>query len=167
VVLVAHQCRCGASVHGGGFVIGLFTSVVPLVQIEDFGLRLLVTAGLTTVIWVTVMVATPPESDPTLDRFYAKVRPAGPGWAPQRQRSPEVVWDAVPLTLQLQQVVAALALLFGSMFAVGGFLLLQSVTGWVGLVLAVAGGLLAATARSVGDRPYASPRHRRSRRSPR
>jgi SSS family solute:Na+ symporter len=123
-----------------GFVIGLFTSVVPLVQIEDFGLRLLVTAGLTTVIWVTVMVATPPESDPTLDRFYAKVRPAGPGWAPQRQRSPEVVWDAVPLTLQLQQVVAALALLFGSMFAVGGFLLLQSVTGWVGLVLAVAGG---------------------------
>ena len=123
-----------------GFVIGLFTSVVPLVQIEDFGLRLLVTAGLTTVIWVTVMAVTPPESDLTLDRFYAKVRPGGPGWALQRQRSPEVVWDAVPLTLQLQQVVAALALLFGSMFAVGGFLLLQSVTGWLGLVLAVAGG---------------------------
>ncbi|MEB3267219.1 MAG: sodium:solute symporter family protein [Leptolyngbya sp.] len=123
-----------------GFVIGLFTSVVPLVKIDDFGLRLLVTAGLTTVIWITVMLLTPPESPVTLDRFYIKVRPAGPGWAPQRQRLPDVAWDAVPLTLQLQQVVAAMGLLFGSMFAVGGFLLLQSVTGWLGLILAVAGG---------------------------
>ncbi len=124
-----------------GFIIGLFTSVVPLLTIEDFGLRLLVTAGLTTVVWVTVMYATPPESNATLDRFYAKVRPSGPGWRTQQLRAPDAAWDAVPLLLQLQQVVAAMALLFGSMFALGGFLLLQSVTGWLGLIVAVVGGV--------------------------
>jgi Na+/proline symporter len=125
-----------------GFVIGLLTSVVPVFTIEDFGLRLLVTTALTSVIWVTAMVCTPPESDATLDRFYAKVRPGGPGWRQQQQRSPTLTWDVVPLSLQLQQVVAALALLFGSMFAVGGFLLLQSITGWLGLTLAVLGGVM-------------------------
>ncbi|WP_008315861.1 sodium:solute symporter family protein [Leptolyngbya sp. PCC 6406] len=124
-----------------GFIIGLFTSVVPLLIIEDFGLRLLVTAGLTTVVWVTVMYATPPESNATLDRFYAKVRPSGPGWKAQQLRAPDAAWDAVPLLLQFQQVVAAMALLFGSMFALGGFLLLQSVTGWLGLIVAVVGGV--------------------------
>lgn len=123
-----------------GFFIGLFTSVVPVLTIADFGQRLLVTTGLTTLVWVTAMYLTPPESDETLDRFYAKVRPSGPGWQPQQLRAPGAAWDAVPLLLQGQQVVAAIALLFGSMFAVGGFLLLQSVTGWLGLILAVAGG---------------------------
>ncbi len=134
--------------------------VVPVLQVSDFGNRLLLIASLTTAIWVTVMVLTPPEDAATLDRFYQKVRPGGPGWNPQRLRAGESpvhylnvqagfpwVWLHPPgitpdqdLILQGQQVLAALGLLFGSMFAIGGFLLLQSGVGWVSLVVAVLSG---------------------------
>ncbi|MEO1590922.1 MAG: sodium:solute symporter family protein [Cyanobacteria bacterium J06632_22] len=122
----------------GGFIIGLVTSVFPLVKIPDFGLRLLVTAGITTVIWVVTMLLTPPESDETLDNFYRKVRPGGPGWARQQQRTG--LRPMQNLALEGKRVVAALLVLFGSMFAVGGFLLLQSFTGWLSLIVAVLGG---------------------------
>ena len=122
----------------GGFVVGLLTSIVPIITIEDFGLRLLVTSAITTVFWVAAMLLTPPESPETLDRFYTKVRPAGPGWQRQRQRT------GLPpqqnLGLDIQRVLAALLLLFGLMFTVGGFLLFQSLTGWVSLITAVIGG---------------------------
>ncbi|HEY9888032.1 MAG TPA: hypothetical protein V6D02_06500, partial [Candidatus Obscuribacterales bacterium] len=124
-----------------------------------FGRRLLVIASITTVIWVTVMLFTAPESPATLDRFYAKVHPGGPGWNPQRVRAGErpihyLTWQGgwpqlyinqpgitpdQDLFLQMQQVIAAIGLLFGSMFAIGGFLLLQPLVGWSGLAIAVGG----------------------------
>ncbi len=132
----------------GGFVVGFFTSVpigqaffanvAPWIDIDSFGIRLLVTSVITTVIWVTTLLLTPPESAETLDSFYTKVRPGGPGWNTQRQRT------GIPplqnLNLDIQRVLAAILLLFGSMLAVGGFLLLQSLTGWISLVVAVIGG---------------------------
>ena len=121
-----------------GFLIGFLTSVVPTLTIDNFGLRLLVTSLITTVFWVAAMLLTPPESDETLDTFYTKVRPGGPGWSRQRDRT------GIPaqqnLNLDIQRVLAALLLLFGAMFAVGGFLLLQSLTGWISLIVAVGGG---------------------------
>ncbi|MEL6381257.1 MAG: sodium:solute symporter family protein [Cyanobacteria bacterium J06626_18] len=134
---------------------------LPLLQVSDFGQRLLVIAGITTVIWIAVMLVTAPESPETLDRFYRKVRPGGPGWNLQRIRAGERpiqyltstnqgirfnlhqpgIAPEQNLILQMQQVIAAIALLFGSMFAVGGFLLLQSGIGWSGLVIAVLGSL--------------------------
>ncbi|MGB5711570.1 MAG: sodium:proline symporter, partial [Waterburya sp.] len=47
---------------------------------------------------------------------------------------------AQDLTQDLLKVVAATLLLFGSMFAIGGFLLLQSLTGLIALAIAVIGG---------------------------
>lgn len=41
---------------------------------------MLITVTVTTVVWLGVTFATPPESDETLDRFYRRVRPGGPGW---------------------------------------------------------------------------------------
>ncbi|MEM8604428.1 MAG: sodium:proline symporter, partial [Cyanobacteria bacterium P01_H01_bin.121] len=120
-----------------GFVIGLLTSVVPVLTIENFGLRLLVTSGITTVIWVTAMLLTAPESDETLNSFYRRVRPGGPGWA--RQELQTGLPPLQDLGVDLQRVLAALFLLFGAMFAVGGFLLLQSLTGWISLLIAVGG----------------------------
>ncbi|MGC1308798.1 MAG: sodium:solute symporter family protein [Phormidesmis sp.] len=122
----------------GGFVVGLLTSVVPVLTIENFGWRLTVTSLITTVFWVAAMLLTPPESDETLDSFYIKVRPGGPGWKRQRDRTN--LRPLQNLNLDIQRVLAALLLLFGSMFTVGGFLLFQSLTGWISLVLAVGGG---------------------------
>ncbi|MGD1948456.1 MAG: sodium:solute symporter family protein [Leptolyngbyaceae cyanobacterium] len=120
-----------------GFLIGLLTSIVPVIQIADFGLRLLFTAGVTTVVWVLIMLLTPPESDETLDNFYRLVRPGGPGWQRQRQRTG--VRPLQNLGLEFQRVAASLLLLFGAMFAVGGFLLLESLTGWLSLIVSVGG----------------------------
>ena len=132
----------------GGFVVGFFTSVpagqeffasvAPWIDIDSFGIRLLVTSVITTVIWVATLLLTPPESAETLDSFYTKVRPGGPGWATQRQRTG--ISPQQNLNLDIQRVLAAILLLFGSMLAVGGFLLLQSLTGWISLVIAVIGG---------------------------
>ena len=42
---------------------------------------LLTTIGVTTVVWVAVTFLTPPVEAGALAKFYAIVRPAGPGWA--------------------------------------------------------------------------------------
>ena len=120
-----------------GFVVGLVTSVVPVLTIDDFGLRLLVTTAITTVIWVAAMLLTAPENDDTLDAFYSKVLPGGPGWERQRQRTG--LWPAQALGHDLLRAGAALLLLLGAMLGVGGFLLYQPLTGWFWLLVAVAG----------------------------
>lgn len=121
----------------GGFFIGLGTSVFPIIKIEDNGIKLMVITGLTAIIWIAVMILTPPESDKTLNQFYTKVRPGGPGW--KRQREQTGLPPLQDLGKDLLRVCASILLLFGAMFAVGGFLLLQSVTGWICLVMAVVG----------------------------
>jgi hypothetical protein len=124
----------------GGFLIGLLTSIDNpfFSKIEDFGVRLMVTAGITAIIWIAVMFLTPPESDETLHQFYRKVRPGGPGW--RRQQAQTGLNPLQDLGKDIQRVLAAVLLLFGSMFTVGGFLLLQSATGFISLIAAVAGG---------------------------
>jgi Na+/proline symporter len=48
---------------------------------EKQAIVMLVTVVATTVVWLSVTFLTPPEPDATLDAFYARVRPGGPGWA--------------------------------------------------------------------------------------
>ncbi len=48
---------------------------------------LLITVGVTTVVWVTVTMFTQPADRATLERFYALTRPAGPGWRAIRAAS--------------------------------------------------------------------------------
>jgi Na+/proline symporter len=121
-----------------GFGIGLSTSLFPLLQIADFGTRITVTAGLSMVVWVAVMWLTPAESDETLDAFYRRVRPGGPGWRRQRERTG--IAASHPLGRDLARSAAGLALLFGTMFAVGGALLLRPGVAVANVALALAGG---------------------------
>ncbi|MEQ9552185.1 MAG: sodium:solute symporter family protein [Coleofasciculus sp. G3-WIS-01] len=123
----------------GGFIVGLTTSIVPIIQIEEFGLRLLVTTAITSVLWITAMLVTPPESEATLEAFYRQVRPAGPGW--QRQQERTGLLPIQNLGQDIKRVLAAILLLFGAMFAIGGFLLLQPLTGWVSLIATVSGAM--------------------------
>lgn len=122
-----------------GFIIGL-TSVIPNLNLfpADFGLRLMIISGLTAIIWISAMYLTPPESEETLTKFYLKVRPAGIGW--RKQQEDTGVKPLQNFKLDSLKVVASIFLLFGLMFSIGGFLLLQSFTGWVSLIFAVGGG---------------------------
>lgn len=124
----------------GGFIIGLVTSINPEFNqlFPDFGYRLLFISGTTALLWISVMYLTPPESDATLDEFYRRARPGGIGW--RRQKARTGITAAQDLTQDLLKVIAATLLLFGAMFAIGGFLLLQSLTGFISLTIAVIGG---------------------------
>jgi SSS family solute:Na+ symporter len=121
----------------GGFLVGFSTSVVPLLRIDDYGLRLLATTAITATLWVLVMLATPPESAEVLERFVKQVRPAGPGWAGWRRRTgvepEETLLDLV------SQLVLSCAVLFGALLSIGGFLLKLPIWGWAGLLAAVLG----------------------------
>lgn len=122
----------------GSFVVGSVTSTVPAFKIEDFGLRLTFITVMVGVMWIAAMLLTRAESEETLNEFYRRVRPAGPGWQKQRQQTG--VKPVQDLRQDILKVIAANFLLFGSMFAIGGFLLLQPLTGWISLIVAVLGG---------------------------
>ena len=118
-----------------GFVVGLFTSVIPLVRIEDFGIRLTVITVSSAVVWLAVMLLTPPESDEVLERFVRQVQPPGPGWARWRERCGVDTVDTLPELIQ--RFVLANGVLFGGLLGIGAFLLHQQWLGWGCLVLLV------------------------------
>lgn len=125
----------------GGFFMGLITSIPQFNEnsiFADFGIRLIFISLVTALLWLSVMFLTPPESDETLDEFYRRVRPGGGGWKRQQKRTG--IPPAQDLANDLLKVVAAVLLLFGTMLATGGFLLLQPLTGWISLIIAVIGG---------------------------
>ncbi|MEB3308296.1 MAG: sodium:proline symporter, partial [Cyanobacteriota bacterium] len=119
----------------GGFLVGFSTSVVPVLRIDDYGLRLLTTTAITAVLWVTVMLATPPESSSVLERFVLQVKPAGPGWTRWRDRTG--VEPEESLLDLVMQLVLSCGVLFGGLLGIGGFLLKLTLWGWGGLLAAV------------------------------
>ncbi|AII48679.1 sodium:proline symporter [Synechococcus sp. KORDI-52] len=114
-----------------GFFVGVFTSLVPLVRIEDYGVRIAVITGLSAVVWLAAMLRTPPESDAVLERFVRTVRPPGPGWSHLRQRFGVRPMESLPA--MLRRFVLACGVLFGGLLGTGGFLLHQQWSGWIGL----------------------------------
>ena len=131
-----------------GFVVGLVTSVVPLLQIADYGDRLMVTTSLTAVVWITAMLLTPPESPAVLERFVLKVRPPGPGWSRWRQALDATASES--LSDLIARFLFSSGMLFGALLGSGAFLLHQQLLGWFGLVVAVVSlMLLRWTGRSV------------------
>jgi len=69
----------------GGPLLYLLTSQV-LFKGANYGLQMLVAMGLTTVLWVGVALATAPDDEATLKRFYERARPLG-WWGPIRAKS--------------------------------------------------------------------------------
>ena len=123
-----------------GFIVGLLTSVLPLVRIEDYGLRLAVITGVSAVVWLSAMLLSPPESEAVLETFIRQVQPPGPGWARLRQRFQ--VDPQERLSTLLARFVYSCGVLFGGLIGIGGFLLHQQFSGWGGLVVLVGSWLL-------------------------
>jgi len=132
-----------------GFVVGLCTSVVPLLVIPDYGVRLMVTTGLTAVVWIVVMLITPAESAEVMERFVRQVQPPGPGWRQWRDRFQVEVVDS--LGELIRRFLLSSGVLFGALLGSGAFVLHQSLTGWMGLTLAVVCGF--PLLRTYGLRP--------------
>ena len=84
--------------------------------------KLLIGVGVTTVAWVAVTFLTAPTNASTLDAFYRKIRPDGPGWAPVRSRLAERGEQITPdgsLPYALAAMLAATFIVYGLLFGVG------------------------------------------------
>ncbi|MBV9055836.1 MAG: Na+:solute symporter [Candidatus Eremiobacteraeota bacterium] len=117
---------------------------------------LLVTIGVTTVVWIAVTFATPPVDAVTLRAFYAKVRPAGPGWR-RVARASGLPASEDSLTLAFAGWILGLAAVYGALFGAGGFVYGRVAQGviWSAVSLAACYGLLAIGRRAW--RPTAGP----------
>ncbi len=125
-----------------GFIVGLLTSVnnpVFNLRIDDFGVRLMVTTAISLAVWLPDMLLTKPESDAQLDAFYRRVRPVGPGWRVQRERTG--LAPAQDLGRDIRRVGAAMLILFGLLFAIGSLLFGQWTKALVLLAMSAAGFL--------------------------
>ena len=92
----------------------MFTTLV-------FPYSLLAVVAWTTVAWLVVTLATPPESDEHLIAFYRRTRPDGPGWSRIAQRSGAPAPG--PLRGLFVNWAAGVVVVYGALFAVGHALL--------------------------------------------
>jgi len=74
--------------------------------------------GVSTVAWVLVTLVTPPTERATLEAFYRRVHPGGPGWGPVARALPEVKPD-VGLGWLFVDWAAGVVLVYSMLFAVG------------------------------------------------
>ncbi len=101
---------------------------------------LLVTVGITTVVWLTVTLLTEPADRPTLVKFYRLVRPAGPGWKPiAAEAGPVESPDSLPQSL-LGWVLGC-TFVYAALFGTGSFIYGKTAQGLVWLVLFVVSGI--------------------------
>jgi Na+/proline symporter len=128
----------------GGFAIALLTYASWFPALE-FGARLAITAFGSGVIWLSVMFLTKPESDETLEAFYRRARPGGPGWARIRERTG--IEPETDLGSDLTRTLGAVMLLFGLLFASGGALLAEWGTAGLAGAVALAGMAILRVAR--------------------
>jgi Na+/proline symporter len=103
----------------GSVIVAAVLYYVPTLRALPYGIKSMTTAGVVTVLWVAVMYLTPPESDATLDSFYARARPGG-AWGPIRARTG--LTSRQNLGDDVLRVAAGVAALIGGTMAIGALL---------------------------------------------
>ena len=118
-------------------------------------LILVVTVAVSTAVWLAVTFLTRPESMATLESFYHRVRPGGPGWAHVSESAgygrESIPGGALAWTNWIAGIVAVYATLFG----IGKLVFGHLTTGLGMLALAVLA--FAWIARSFRDDPLTPP----------
>ena len=110
---------------------------------RQFAYLMLVTVGLTTIIWVAVTVATPAEPMEKLVSFYRRVKPEGPGWTRVAAVAGLAGRHAEGrLATQFLNWFLGCALIYGSLFGIGKIIFKEWVSGLLYLVIAIAAGIL-------------------------
>lgn len=86
----------------------------------DFAAKMIFTTVFTTIIWISVTFMTSPEDRQVLERFYHKVRPAGPGWRrlageePQESLRPAIVNTILAVHVVIGTLFGTGHLIFGN-----------------------------------------------------
>jgi len=124
------------------FIVSLVAIVTVKGRFPDGDLRgdawvMLITVAVSTIVWLAVTFLTAPEPDSTLNAFYERVRPGGPGWRRVSARlgygGETIPGGALAWTNWLAGIIAVYASLFG----VGKLIFGEYMTGAIMLVVAV------------------------------
>jgi Na+/proline symporter len=119
---------------------------------RQFAYIMLVTVGITTVIWVVVTIMTNPEPEEKLIAFYRRVRPEGPGWNGIAARAGLAESHAQGrLSLQFVNWILGVALIYGSLFGIGKLIFKEWGTGLLYLLVAIVAGALISRNLSRGE----------------
>ena len=115
---------------------------------------MLVTVAVSTVVWLTTTFLTAPESEATLESFYRRVRPGGPGWATVSKRAG---FGREPIpggALAWTNWVAGIVAVYSTLFGIGKLIFGETGTGLSLLaVAAVAFAWIARSFRTESPRP--------------
>jgi solute:Na+ symporter, SSS family len=110
---------------------------------KDFAYLMLVTVGITTIIWLAVTMLTSAEPMEKLVSFYRRVRPEGPGWKRVAAEAGIVAAHASgTLSAQFANWILGCALIYGSLFGIGKLIFKEWAIGSLYLLVAIAAGAL-------------------------
>ena len=97
--------------------------------LDGFTVKLLINVTLTTIVWIITTFITRPESQETLEKFYATTHPGGPGWQKVIKRAEErgieinkkkgVAWE---MPVMISCVFIGCVSIYSSLFAIGFFI---------------------------------------------
>jgi SSS family solute:Na+ symporter len=100
-------------------------------------LTMLVTIVVSTIVWLAVTYMTNPEPDETLDAFYLRVRPGGPGWRHVSERL-GLGREGIPGgSLAWTNWLAGIIAVYSSLFGIGKIIFGEVGTGVILLVIAI------------------------------
>jgi Na+/proline symporter len=108
---------------------------------REFAYIMLITVGITTVVWLAATFLTAPEPKAHLIEFYRKVRPSPTFWGPIANEAKDVppsrdgFWNFVDW-------IAGCVMIYGALFGTGKILLLEYGTGAAFLLLAAVSGVV-------------------------
>lgn len=102
-------------------ILVLFGIQVPGIT-EPFPINLFSVVAITSFVWIIVTFITKPSNPATLDTFFKRVRPGGPGWRQVALRNPSVIPDSGLLPLAMDWI-AGVVLVYTTLFGVGHLLL--------------------------------------------
>ena len=107
---------------------------------SPFPENLFFVVAVTTVAWLVATFATAPTAPAVLDRFYRRVRPAGPGWRPVAQRHPEVQ-PTERLGRLAGNWLLGVILVYATLFGTGYLLFGRRTAGLVAVAIALVAAL--------------------------
>jgi len=108
---------------------------------QEFAWLMLITVGVTTVVWLATTFLTAPESQETLLAFYRRTRPGRSGWGPIAAQAPEVKSEGSN-AYNLLDWLCGCVLIYGLLFGGGKLLLGETREGLLMTVAGLAAGVV-------------------------
>ncbi len=105
-------------------------------NVYQFSYLVLITTGITSVVWVAVTLLTKPEPDEILMSFYRKVRPSARFWGPIVEKVPDVLPQKDAL-LSLSNWFFGVLLVYMALFGFGKIIFGEYITGVCFLILSI------------------------------